>query len=660
MSWEDKGRFAMVCSLFASGLLFTMGGCADPAGNNVDESRNEPKSDTPKIQAVLLGDGSVLIDGDRVSRDKIGAKLVERYIEFEKSAIDTDDVTIRVSANTGATYGTLERVCQETLESSFHKLELQTPTRKYVHTFYDGHSLPDSFVPPVRAHVEANEDGTLAKIVCDEAGDKRDFASIDEFRKYIREHLGDERGPGSIQSESKANFSADDNLLFSQFAKVLTAAAFDGDKEDDRPLIASVWPVPNRRPKSLIEAFERIEVDELKVEELESLDVERFDASGIMPPKLQIVDEATEEQIQVELVDQSGEIQKRFAHASAESLKVEDAVSRALEWLARHQMTDGGWDFDHRNAEPEGRRTDGQGDLPHARNGATALAMMAFLSTGQTHLEGRYKETLRRGIEYLLKNQEKSGDLASFADGGNMHSHGMYSHGLATIALCEAYAMTADKNLREPAQFAINHIIYAQDPVGGGWRYNPKQAGDMSVTGWQIYALKTGHMGYLTIPPTTISAAIKFLESVEKDRGAFYGYMAPGQGPATTAIGIKCRLHLGWEHDHPAVVRGVKWLCELGPALEDGKSDMYFNYFAAQVIARIGGEQWDKWRESLHDRLISKQSREGLSAGSWFLPGDQGSDRGGRLNCTALAVLSLRTQVIIPIVKIGEAEFPLE
>ena len=66
----------------------------------------------------------------------------------------------------------------------------------------------------------------------------------------------------------------------------------------------------------------------------------------------------------------------------------------------------------------------------------------------------------------------------------------MYSHGLATIALCEAYGLSGDKQAGVAAQRAVNFILTAQNPNDGGWRYNPKDPGDTSVVGWQLMALK--------------------------------------------------------------------------------------------------------------------------------------------------------------------------
>ena len=46
----------------------------------------------------------------------------------------------------------------------------------------------------------------------------------------------------------------------------------------------------------------------------------------------------------------------------------------------------------------------------------------------------------------------------------------MYSHGLATIALCEAYGLSKDLTLRSAAQMAVNYIVNAQNKTDGGWR----------------------------------------------------------------------------------------------------------------------------------------------------------------------------------------------
>jgi hypothetical protein len=222
----------------------------------------------------------------------------------------------------------------------------------------------------------------------------------------------------------------------------------------------------------------------------------------------------------------------------------------------------------------------------------------------------------------------------------------MYSHGLATIAVCEACALTKDRTLLKPAQAAVNFIAYAQDPVGGGWRYSPRTPGDTSVMAWQLAALRAAHSGYLQVPPQTLQNAGKFLDSVQADNGAAYGYTSPGNGSATTAIGLLSRMELGWQPDHEALVRGVKTLAQRGPS----RSNLYYNYYANQVLIRRQDDAWKHWNTELRDDLIARQSQEGHAKGSWHLaPGDHGTERGGRLYTTALATLILETYYRYPI-----------
>ncbi len=311
----------------------------------------------------------------------------------------------------------------------------------------------------------------------------------------------------------------------------------------------------------------------------------------------------------------------------------ENAVAMALKWLAEHQMPDGGWSFDHRLAPRcQGQCRNPGGDAK-ARIAATAMAVLPFLGAGQTHQTGKYKATVNRGLYFL------SGHMKVSAKGGDLTGSGrMYSHGLASITLCEAYAMTHDKNLHAPAQAAINFIVYAQDPVGGGWRYTPRQKGDTSVVGWQIMALKSGHMAYLRVPPLTVQMASRYLDAVQANSGANYGYTGPGSGPATTAIGLLCRMYLGWKKDNPALQRGVKWISDKGPV----NGNMYYNYYATQVMRHWEGKLWKKWNAVMRDQLVNAQSKNGHETGSWhFAQGDHGGTRGGRLYTTSMATMIL-------------------
>lgn len=337
----------------------------------------------------------------------------------------------------------------------------------------------------------------------------------------------------------------------------------------------------------------------------------------------------------------------------------EAAVAAALRWLAAHQMPDGGWHFDHTLGPCKGR-CENPGNIQVSRNGATAMALLPFLGAGQTHKDGEYQQVVEQGLVFLMRSMKLGNEMGDLTDTGGR----LYSHGLASITLCEAYAMTNDQTLLQPAQLSLNFIVYAQDKIGGGWRYYPHDPGDTSVLGWQLMACKSGHMAYLRVPRKTILGASMFLDFVQSDNGSRYGYVSPlvdgaqpGAGAATTAVGLLCRMYLGWKRDHPGLQAGVDYLHQLGPT-----DNMYYNYYATQVMRHYGGEYWEAWNARMRDRLVDSQDKRGHAEGSWYFPRGTYSSNGGRLYCTSLATMILEVYYRhMPIYgkQAAEEEFPL-
>ncbi len=314
------------------------------------------------------------------------------------------------------------------------------------------------------------------------------------------------------------------------------------------------------------------------------------------------------------------------------------AVTLALAWLAEHQNSDGGWSLQH-DLGPCRGRCPNPGRIESTLNGATALALLPFLGAGETHRQGKYQKTVSRGIEYLVRAIQESEDGGLRDRGGQL-----YSHGLSAIVLSEAYAMTKDERLEAPAQQAIDYTVFAQDPIGGGWRYTPQQAGDTSAVGWQIMALKSGQMAYLDVPENTLRGATVFLDSVQQSGGTFYGYTAPGRTNRSglTAVGLLSRMYLGWERNNPALQRGVQWFGKRGPR----ENDFYSNYYAMQLMFHYTGAKgrvWNKWNHALREQLLDSQETEGHMRGSWYQLGgaSESNSSGGRLYCTAMATMIL-------------------
>ncbi len=345
-----------------------------------------------------------------------------------------------------------------------------------------------------------------------------------------------------------------------------------------------------------------------------------------------------------------GALRRQLLEEGGGSAASEAAVGDGLFFLVRHQAADGHWSLDRWDhdfrprLDPGARRTpyDGPGRGTKNDVAGTALALLPLLGAGFAHkpvagdsrMPGNsYQKVVDAGIQYLLRVQTRQGEFPG----------GMYAHGLAAIALCEAYGMTADPALKVPAQRALDYIVNAQDPAKGGWRYEPRIDSDTSVTGWQLMALKTGQMAGLKVPAATFEAAEKWLNScMTADQGG-YGYQGPDGAPSTSAIGLLCRMYLGWNPTHPGIVAGVARLQKHPPG---SINSLYYDYYATQVMHHVGGEDFAAWNPRMRDLLIAAQDKgttPGRAAlkGSWDPESDAHGKAGGRIMTTSLALLTL-------------------
>lgn len=316
-----------------------------------------------------------------------------------------------------------------------------------------------------------------------------------------------------------------------------------------------------------------------------------------------------------------------LARSRGGSAASEQAVDRGLAWLAAHQGGDGAWRFDLSNCSCGGACRD-PGTVSSV-TAATGVALLPFLGAGHTHVEGAYRETVARGLAALV------GRMQVTARGGDLCEGTMYGHGVATLALAEALGMTRDESLRRPVSAAVRFIATAQDLHTGGWRYLPGQAGDTTVTAWQLAALKSAALAGVGVPSPTVDGVRRFLDRVQARGGEAYGYLGTQAQPCTSAIGLFCRLHTAWDRPD-SIERGLAALARPGPAPEA----VYRNFYLSQALLQAGHDAWPAWNRRARDQLVSQQARQGHEAGSWFLP-DPDTAPGGRLAHTALAVLTL-------------------
>jgi hypothetical protein len=330
--------------------------------------------------------------------------------------------------------------------------------------------------------------------------------------------------------------------------------------------------------------------------------------------------------------------------APAEKSAVDKSVDNAVAFLQRTQETSGAWRGGPRNPQ----------------NAAiTSLSVMAFLSAGHVPGEGRYGKTVEKGIEWVLRQQRPNGLLAS--EGG---SYEMYHHGISTLMLAEAAGMTNSKlgdEIRLKLESAVEMILKAQRSSSrygqGGWRYHvdPQldypQSTDLSVTGWQLMALRASRNLGCDVPAERIDWAVDYIKRCRDDATGGFRY-DPGKlvTLGCTGTGILALELCGKErHRTPEALKAGSYLIKNPPRW--GQSHFFYNvYYGSQATFQLGGNYWSIYRPDLYKVLLDNQNPNG----SW-LGADGASSIYGANYCTAMGVLALTVEYrLLPIYQRGD------
>jgi hypothetical protein len=337
-----------------------------------------------------------------------------------------------------------------------------------------------------------------------------------------------------------------------------------------------------------------------------------------------------------------------YAERHGGSVETEAAVAAALKWLAEIQSEDGRWDASRFGAGEE-RAVLGQdrgGAGADADSGITALALLAFMGAGHSHVEGDYPTTVAKGLEFLMRGQAADGHLAS---GTSLYAQ-MYCHSMASFALAEALAMTGDQRLKPAVRRAIDYSLRAQHPSTGGWRYRPGDQGDTSQLGWQLMSLWSAERAGITIPQQTWTGAERFLRSVRRGRTGGLASYRPDGPPSTpmTAEAMYCRQivaeALGSDVEAASASEATAAIVAIPP--EPNRVNLYYWYYGTLALhhqQELSGEAaaaWQSWNTSLSLALVNSQIVDGPEAGSWE-PNCIWGGYGGRVYSTAIAAMCL-------------------
>ena len=329
------------------------------------------------------------------------------------------------------------------------------------------------------------------------------------------------------------------------------------------------------------------------------------------------------------------------------SRATEGSVDLALRWLAYHQETDGHWDGKKYSAEV---KTD---------TAITGFALLAFLGAGHTEKVGEYRGNVQRAVAWLKSKQDAEGMIWDTSDDGAHHRAKGYPCAIATLAIAEAAGMANIPDTKAAAQKAINYCTErhqaGEGSDKGAWRYGPREAADLSVSGWFTMALKSAKVAGLHVNAASFDGMIKFLDAVEKkdaDAKASYGipshyeYM-PGQphdnsAHRLTMIGNLARQFMGWKKED--LQGSVEWAMNKGGVPSWGANgetaDLYYWYYGTLCVFQQGGDLWKRWNAGMMPALVNNQCKQGDDAGSWNPVGDF-STEWGRVGQTALGALCL-------------------
>ena len=339
----------------------------------------------------------------------------------------------------------------------------------------------------------------------------------------------------------------------------------------------------------------------------------------------------------------------------------EASIQLGLEFLARYQTQQGNWTLGGFDSGSRQKIMQLESDTA-----ATGLAVLAFQGAGFNHREFKYATQIDRAIQWLLDNQSENGGLYVPSNLKSNNACRLYSHGIATLALTEAYGMTQDERLKIPVQKALDYIQATQDPRRGGWRYFDQPGNltsDTSVSGWMMMALQSGRLAGLDVDPETFRSIDDWLEvAAAPDNPSIYRYdpfainskgISRIQGrkptPSMTSVGLLMRIYTGWDKNDPRLLAGADYLLQsqLPGDTSPQVRDTYYWYYATQVLKFVDGQRWNQWNNLLRPMLIRSQEKTGELAGSWnpYRPvPDRWGGFGGRLYVTTMNLLSLEVR----------------
>jgi hypothetical protein len=307
---------------------------------------------------------------------------------------------------------------------------------------------------------------------------------------------------------------------------------------------------------------------------------------------------------------------RKSPRPAASPAEVAAALRKALDFLERRQESEGYFIQDH--------------------PGTSGLAVMALI--GGKCVPKDYSKAIRSGLRYLQSRFDKTPVYAGSAGaaplaGWSTADDRMYSHAIATLALVEAIAEMNEPGLRPMAEEGLKLILQAQNteykPQGlggpirdnpehyGGWRYTPDSGdSDISVTGWQVLALRAaGNTGF-EVPDRVFGPAANYVKRLYDEKTGSFGYQSePGEDSCSRAgIGALILQLCGLPRDK-AVPGAFRFMWDNAPVWNvetpGNGYPFYYWYYGTRAMLFAGGNEWRVWKDWMCRLLVDNQNEDG-------------------------------------------------
>ena len=309
----------------------------------------------------------------------------------------------------------------------------------------------------------------------------------------------------------------------------------------------------------------------------------------------------------------------------------EEAVVKSLRWLQKQQNKDGSWG----------------GGGQNYKCSMTGLALLAYLAHCETPLSEEFGDSVLKGISFLV-DQGMKAPVLSLVPQMNEVS---YDHAIATYALCEAYAFCKQmdipsiSNLERVTVKAVDRILDGQNN-NGGWAYNYNtRAGahtDLSVTGWNVQALKAAQHGGIKPTKGEIRTALRkaamYCRKTAMPDGLF-SYQENGKEPRPSLVGVGVlSLQMCGSGSDSAARKGLDWMLKstnkpFNWKANNTTSNLYQHYYGVQAAMNRGGDVWTAYNRAFRDATLGAQASDGSFAPNGFPgPGGLVNSNGGTMN----------------------------